>query len=104
MEIKAILQRIVLLFYTIIHELTSLADPKRSLFRNNNLRNRADEAQFIVFPINSGCSQIYLNKNEIEGIYIKAPREMCGTSRLIEMWKRRSNQNLWDTSWGLCQK
>ena len=32
-------------------------------------------------------------KNEIEVIYIKAPREMCGASSLREMWKLRPNKN-----------
>ena len=53
--------------YTIIHELTSLAEPKSSLFSKNTLNTRADAAQFIVLPSNSGCSQMYLNGKKNRG-------------------------------------
>ena len=73
MASKAMLQILILSLYTIIHELTSLAGPKRYMFSKNTLNTCTDAAQFIVLPNNSGCSQIYLNKKPIEGIHIKVP-------------------------------
>ena len=67
MASKAMLQILILSLYTIIHELTSLAGPKRYMFSKNTLNTCTDAAQFIVLPNNSGFSQIYLNEKPNRG-------------------------------------